>query len=276
MADRIPSPTQPITSRPATARAVLLGERIDTTGLERRDALSTSPLSFRIGETGFAAVFRYGVVVLIGLGPIEEDEALRGLQGRVSGAIGPREEETARVEPEPDGEDRVDPEGVIRVAELTPDRLLVIADALAKSAALAHAERQVDAVLDEIEPWARELADAGRPPGGRRAMLRMIGGALRVQHRFSRRVAASERLDILWDRPDLNRLYSRLEDEYELVERGEALNRKLALVSETGARLTDLIDTERSLRLEMIIVVLIVAELVIALGQLAAGAFHHH
>ena len=31
-----------------TARAVVLGERIDTLGLERRDALSTAPLSFRV------------------------------------------------------------------------------------------------------------------------------------------------------------------------------------------------------------------------------------
>jgi uncharacterized Rmd1/YagE family protein len=258
-----------------TARAVMLGERIDTAGLERRDALSTAPLSFRVGERGFVAVFRYGVVVLIGLSPIEEDESLRVLQGRAAAAAATREEETARIEPASDGEDRVDPDGTVRVAAPTPDRLLVIADALAKSAALAHAERQVDGVFDAVEPWARELAEGGRTPGGRRAMLKLIGSALLVQHRVSRRVAAAERLDVLWDRPDLDRFYSRLEDEYELVERWEALNRRLALVSETAARFTDLIDTARSLRLEAIIVALILAELAVGLISFAAGAFGH-
>jgi uncharacterized Rmd1/YagE family protein len=60
-----------------TARALLLGERIDTAGLERSDVISTSPLAFRVGSSGFAVLFRYGGVVLVGLSPIEEDELLR-------------------------------------------------------------------------------------------------------------------------------------------------------------------------------------------------------
>jgi uncharacterized Rmd1/YagE family protein len=275
----VPSDAPAPVDRPAdwtglTARAVLLGERIDTAGLERRDALSTTPLSFRVGEHGFVAVFRYGVVVLVGLSPIEEDESLRVLQGRASGPAPAREEESSRIEPASNGEDRVDPDGAIRIAAPTPDRLLVIADAMAKSAALAHAERQVEEVFDAVEPWARDLSEGGRTPGGRRAMLKLIGSALLVQHRVSRRVAAADRLDVLWDRPDLDRFYSRLEDEYELVERWEALNRRLALVGETAARFTDLIDTERSLRLELIIVALILAELAVGLITFVAGAIH--
>ncbi|MFY9734192.1 MAG: RMD1 family protein, partial [Rhodoplanes sp.] len=52
-----------------TARALLLGERIDTSGLERRDVISTTPLAFRIGPHGYAVLFRYGVAVLVGLSP---------------------------------------------------------------------------------------------------------------------------------------------------------------------------------------------------------------
>jgi len=38
-------------------------------------------------------------------------------------------------------------------------------------------------------------------------------------------VEISEKPDILWDKPQLERLYSRLEDEYELKERAESLDR---------------------------------------------------
>jgi uncharacterized Rmd1/YagE family protein len=255
--------------------AVLLGERIDTAGLEPRDAVSATPLAFRLDGQGFVAVFRYGVVVLAGMNALQEDEALRSLRERATGAVATGEDETARIEPAPGQEDRVDPDGVVRLAELTPDRLLVVADALAKSVGLAHAERQVDEVFDSIEPLARQLSGDGKVAAGRGAMLRMIGSALLVQHRVSRRVAAGERLDILWDRPDLDRLYSRLEDEYELVERREALDRKLALIGETAARFTDLIDSERSLRLELIVVGLILTEIVITAVQIAAGVLRH-
>ncbi|HEY3696741.1 RMD1 family protein [Phenylobacterium sp.] len=256
---------------PLTARAVLLGERIDTVGLERRDAVSTTPLAFGVGEQGFAVVFRYGVVVLIGLDPLAEDEVLRGIGPRVVSPFALREEETARLAPAGDREERVEPDGAICIADRSPQRLLVVADALAKSAALADDERQVAQVFDTIEPWARELARRGRGPAGRRAMIRLIGAALLVEHRVSGRVAVSDKPDILWDRPDLERLYARLETEYELDERAEVLNRKLGLIGQTARLMTDLIDTERSLRLEWAIVVLIVAEIGLTLYQMASG-----
>ena len=105
-------------------------------------------------------------------------------------------------------------------------------------------------------------------------MLRHIGNALLVQHRVSGRVAVEEKPDVLWDRPDLGRLYARLEDEYELKERADAINRKLAVVAETAKALTDLIDTQRSIRLEVVIVLLIVSEILLTLYQLWAGRPH--
>jgi uncharacterized Rmd1/YagE family protein len=87
---------------------------------------------------------------------------------------------------------------------------------------------------------------------------------LLVQQRVSGRVAVAEKPDVVWDRPDLERLYARLEDEYELKERAEALTRKLSVIAETAEMLTDIIDTRRSLRLEIVIVLLIAVELLIA------------
>ena len=80
---------------------------------------------------------------------------------------------------------------------------------------------------------------------------------------------------MLWDRPDLERLYARLEDEYELKERAVALRLKLGVIGDTAQALTDLIDTERGLRLELIIVLLIVFEIVITFYQMLTGGSGH-
>jgi uncharacterized Rmd1/YagE family protein len=77
----------------------------------------------------------------------------------------------------------------------------------------------------------------------------------------------TEKPDVVWDRPDLDRLYARLEDEYELKERADALSRKLSVIADTAEVLTDIIDTKRSLRLEMIVVVLIAVEIAVAAYQ---------
>ena len=99
-------------------------------------------------------------------------------------------------------------------------------------------------------------------------MLKLIGQTLLVQHRVSGRVAVEEKPDVLWDRPDLERLYTRLEDEYELKERGETLKHKLDTIVETTRTLTDMIDANTATRLEATIVILIVAEILISIGQL--------
>jgi hypothetical protein len=68
-------PTSP--EQRITVRALLLGDRIETAGLERSDVLSTLPLAFRAGTKGIVALFRYGVAVLVGMSPLEEDEVIR-------------------------------------------------------------------------------------------------------------------------------------------------------------------------------------------------------
>jgi uncharacterized Rmd1/YagE family protein len=76
---------------------------------------------------------------------------------------------------------------------------------------------------------------------------------------------------VLWEKPQLDRLYSRLEDEYELTERLDTLERKLNAISATANALTDIMDTQRSLRLEWAVVGLIVIEVVIGFIQIYAG-----
>jgi uncharacterized Rmd1/YagE family protein len=246
-----------------TVRALLLGDRIETAGLERNDVLSTLPLAFRAGENGIVALFRYGVAVLIGMSPLEEEEVIRQLDGRIVGPIPIREEESIQIEIAPDKDDQLAPSGVIIVKALTTEHALLIADALATSVVLAHDESNVATVFDVIQPIARKLAEQGRTPGGRRENLKHIGNALLVQHRVSGLVAVAEKPDVLWERPDLERFYARLEDEYELKERADVLTRKLTVISDSAKAFADIIDTERSARLEMIIVLLIAVEIVI-------------
>ena len=250
------------------AHAVLLGERLSTAGLEHDGVIATAPLTLRVGAAGLAVLFRYGVIVFFDLTGAEEAAVLARLSERLLGPAPAPEDETALVVINPAGEEQVTAAGAIQLRRPTAEHLLIIADALAKSVALAHDERQVAAVFDALEPFAAGLATRGASPGGRRAILKMIGQALLVQHRVSGRVAVREKPDILWERPDLERLYGRLEDEYELIERAETLDRKLGFIGAAASALVDLQDADRSRRLELVIVVLILIEVALALAQI--------
>src|SRR5262245_22934545 len=264
MADVTTAATTDTSKRQLTARALLLGERIDVAGLERSDVISTTPLAFRAGHEGYAVLFRYGALVLIGLSVVEEDELIRGLKPRIAGAFSRPEDESVSIEITPDRDDQIAPGGPISARDLSPPRLLVIADVLGKNVALSRDEREVAKVIEVVEPFAAALARTGRSPSNRREILRTIGQALLTHHRMSGRIEIEEKPDILWDLPEFDRLYGRLADEYELKERANALSRKLSVIDETARALTDIIDTERSVRLEITIVVLIVVEVLVA------------
>jgi len=253
-------------------RAVLLGDRLNTAGLRREHLVSTTPLAYRVGEGGLAVLFRYGAAVLIGLDEADEARVLADVADFVIGGDGVREEEIAQLLVEPGQEEQITAGGAIQLKAATVEHQLIVADALAKSVALAQDERQMAEVFEKIEPFALSLASGGRWPAGRGAVLRLIGQSLLAQHRLAGRVAVREKPDILWDRPNLERFYARLEDEYELVERAEDLDRKLSVIGSTAEALLDMLDTSRFLRLEILVVVLILAELALGVIETPLGA----
>src|SRR5271167_1117176 len=192
MVDSNPTPRQ------INAHALQLGDRINTAGFEGQ-VLSSAPLAARVGESGLAVLFRYGVAVFIGLSAGEETDFLKRLQARTFGKIAPPEEEWAKIQIAKEAEEPIPVGGPILVREFSLERLLVVSDALAKSVVLARDEREVANVFDTIEPFAQELAKFGKTSRNRTDLLKLMGNALLVQHRLSGRVAVGEKPDVLWD-----------------------------------------------------------------------------
>ncbi|HZB92572.1 MAG TPA: RMD1 family protein [Stellaceae bacterium] len=257
----------PTPSISVPVRALLLGERLDTRGLERDDTIATNPLTLRIGRDGIAFLFRYGVVVFTGLSAIEEDEIVRSLGPRISEPAAAPETDQAHILIKPGSEDQIEPSGAILLKEASPDRLQIVANALSKSLILSHYETRIASVFDQIEPLAERLQRTGRSGYQARQLLRQIGRVLLTQHRMVGRVEMVEKPDVLWDHPELERLYARLEDEYELAERSRALEAKLALISETVDTVLDLVQNQRATRLEWYIIGLILIEILLSLGD---------
>jgi len=250
------------------AHALLLGDRIDAARLEHGEMISATPFALKLGNSRFVALYRFGVAVFLGFSAEEEEAFLAKIAGRIVGKRDHVESEAALVDIARSHEDKVPPGGPIEIPELSAARFLIIADVLAKTVSLARDESALSSVFDVIEPFAAKLMRSGRAPWNRRVMLKLIGQALLVQHRIAGRVAVEEKPDILWDHPSLERLYARLEDEYELKERAHALTHKLNVIVESGQVLTDIFDVDRATRLEAIVAFLILTEILIALVQI--------
>lgn len=246
------------------AVAWCVGERIDARALERTEPLARSPLVLRAGRSGLAVVFRYGVVVLFELEPVEQTHFLEQVRPWVSGAFESPQSDAAEIRVEAGKAAHVAADGAIALGALGLPQLQVIAHVLAKSAVLAHHERDMARVLERIDPLVERLQAGGRHVRGR-DVLREIGLALRTQLRTVGRAEVSESPEMTWDDPELGTLFKRLAEEYELRERDLILERKLALVSRSAQTFVDLLHNRRSLRVEWYIVGLILAEILIGL-----------
>ena len=256
--------------KPFVARAVFLGERLLLRGLSEPQVepqLSLGPLVLPAGEAGLAVLFRYGAAVLFNLTETEQKNFLKDLRPRVENPLRRMETEDAQLyiaSKQPEG---VTPEG-IGVADLSLARLQIVATTLARSVALAYYENAMASAFDLIEPLARQLE---HPRGGGRRLrqlLRHIGGTLLVQHKMTGRVEIQDKPDLLWDHPEVERLYLHLENEYELRERNTALDRKLALIAQTAETAVNLMQNRSMLRVEWYIVALIVLEVMLYIYEI--------
>jgi uncharacterized Rmd1/YagE family protein len=249
------------------ARALFIGERIDLRALETTHRLAISPMAVTAGAEGCAVLFRYGVVVLFALAPLEEVAFLKHVEPLLGERFAQSEVEELEIALDPTKREQED-HGIVYLHEFSIERLQIVADILAKSVVLAYHEASVARVFDKIEPLAVGLQQEGRGWRKSEELIRYIGGALLVNHKMVGRVEVGEKPELLWERPELERLYARLEDEYEIRERHLALERKLGLVSRTAETLLDLLQHHRSLRVEWYIVILIVLEILLTLYQM--------
>ena len=246
-----------------SARALRLGGRLTLTGIETADfdqseTLATSPLLLRLRSGGFAALFPYGTVVLIGVSPAAEEALLHKLADRVGGRLGPPAVVAAQLEIGTSARISGD---VIAIPDMSAPSIHVVADALAKNAALAFEEEEVRKVLEVLEPFASDLADSGRLPRNRRKMLRTVGQALRTHHRLIERVEVEDRPELMPDDGETGRLHDALAHAWHFKKRAKALSRRLSVIEVMTSALTELIDAQREIRLEALIVLLIAIEM---------------
>lgn len=249
---------------------IYLGQQLDLRRFAQGERLATVPLAVSAGSAGVAVLFRYGVVALFGLQAEETDRFIAELGELVSEPVEVPELDSFAIRINPDKEEGID-QGRIRLRSSDLPCLLIVADVMAKSAVLAHYETALRAQFDRIEPLARSLRSGHIGTARGRHLLEHIGDSLMTEARMTGRIEVSEKPELIWDYPELERLYIRLEDEFELAERHVAIDRKLGLISKTAQTLLDLMHNRRSLRVEWYIVILIVIEIGLTLGEKMAA-----
>jgi uncharacterized Rmd1/YagE family protein len=249
-------------------RAMFVGQRIDVRTFEQTQRLTNAPLTVAAGEQGIVVLFRYGVLVMAGMQAAEMLAFSNQIAHLINDPFAAPEWEEVELVRDPHANEGIIQDKIL-LQDFNLERIQTVADVLAKSVVLAHYEVALAKHFDLIEPLAASLKQARRPGPKGRELLNHLGDTLMIESKMIGRVEVSEKPELLWEHPQYERLYLRLEDEYELEERRKAIERKLELISRTASTLLDLLQHRRSLRVEWYIVILIVIDIVISMVEKA-------
>ena len=249
------------------ARALFLGEKLDLKLLEQSEFLAKEPLMVSAGQQGCAVLFEYGAIAMFALEPIEEASFLTHVNALVVDPFATPETEEVILKLAPASVGHAD-NGILYLQEFSIECLQIVADILAKSVVLAQYESGTASVFERVEPVAQGLRLSTKKERWGKDLLRQLGTTLSIQHKIVGRVEIIDKPEVLWDAPELDRLYLRLEDEYEIRERHTTLERKLQLISTTAETVLGLLQHNSSLRVEWYVVTLIVIEIMLSLFDL--------
>jgi uncharacterized Rmd1/YagE family protein len=250
-----------------SVRALLVGQSIEPRRLSQVQILSREPTTIAVEGGGYAVLFRFGVIVLFNISTSAEKAFLQQMQAFVREPFANPVVESLEILVTADAE-----EGIVEDKLVLPSAdipwLQVVADILAKSVYLDNYEQRAAGAFDRIEPLAERMHSSGYLPRQAHKLICHIGEIMQIQHHMVARAQVGEKPDVLWDHPELERLWQRLENEYEIGERQLALERKLDLINSTAETLLGLLQDRRTLRVEWYIVILIVIEIALTLYEL--------
>jgi uncharacterized Rmd1/YagE family protein len=155
----------------------------------------------------------------------------------------------------------------VHLRDLTLEKLRIVSLTLAQSVALDHFEGAVSQAMARFQPVVGALSHQGklRPP--HQEVLRMVGFAMEVRAAVLDNLTLFDDPPETWESESLAHLDSALYDQFDLDERLGAIKEKLAYLHDAGATFLGLLDTRKNHRLEWIIILLILVEILLFIGK---------
>lgn len=218
----------------------------------------------------YMVVFQYGSIVLFNVRDHEVDGYLKIVEKHASGLLPEmrkdeyevREKETLNTWMQ-GGLD------FIMLQYLNIDGIRTIGSVLGQSIALDYYVRQVDGMVAEFTDINRGMEKTGTFTMERKKLFQLVGKANSNLADVILKLGLFERSDIAWKNAKYAQIWEYLRDEFELTQRFASLDFKLKFVEHNIRFLQEILQNRKSDFLEWLIIVLIAAEILISVWDIA-------
>lgn len=151
----------------------------------------------------------------------------------------------------------------IFLPKLGVEEIKIVSYVLSQSVALERYEDEIETSLSEIGGIVDNLKSSGQALLSEKQLLQQIGRTLSVKQTAVAHLSLFDKPEEVWESPDLENLYNRMNAEYELQDRFDILDEKIKYLSDISQMLMSFMAEKQNAFLEKVIIVLIAIDIVI-------------
>lgn len=225
---------------------------------------STTELFYKLEQDQYLYMLNYGVVILGNYKPTERAAFLNTLSPYLNNPLNEHFEEEFMLEQDDHVEKpAITPQAILLPKGSEPTQIVRLAMLnTGQSVALDYYETLTYKILGETSNYTTQLEQLGRIKMSKKNLLKFIGRALNIKNSIVDNLYILDEPGMVWDDPELDRINRSLKETFDIQLRFRDLDYKLRIVEDNMKFFSDLLQHRESARLEWIIIILILIEVI--------------
>ena len=208
-------------------------------------------------------VFPYGVIVIWGNGNISE--AMLLLKDHLRGELLAKKmlKDEFDLDFNPSHEAKLVFQDQINIKEPLELELVALSHPIAQSIRLMQFEDKLVESINKISHIPKSLASYGRIKESKSKISKIQGHLYLLKGKINFEHSVLDKPEFFWEYPEYDELYHRMADYLEISQRISVLDRKIKTIDEILTILSEELNHRHSSKLEIIIILLILIEIII-------------
>lgn len=217
-------------------------------------------LFYKRSDEKLIYLFHYGMVCFFNLTNSEIESAIQEIKPFCDGYIAKKNSEEIPIYIQPNTI-KVQFENVI-LPELNSEMIRLVMLNTSQSAALNSYSEITEELIIETNKHTTYLENNGKLDISGNKLKRFIGKILNIKNRISENLYIFDSLVITWENEQLNKLNADLKQTFDLKDRYRLIHDRIEIIKENLELFKDIMDHKESSRLEWVIIILIVIEVI--------------
>jgi uncharacterized Rmd1/YagE family protein len=217
-------------------------------------------LFYKSSTKKFIYIFHYGMVCFFNMTKTEIDIILQDIKPFCDTFIVKRNSEEIPIDIQPDTL-KVQFDHVI-LPELNHEMIRLVMLNTSQSVALNSYSKITEELLTETNKHTKYLENKGKLNISGNKLKRFIGKVLNIKNKISENLYIFDSPESTWENEQLNKLNTELKQTFDLTDRYRLIHDRIEIIKENLELFKDIMDHNESSRLEWVIIILIVIEVI--------------